>query len=230
MSVLVALSCLLGQPFVPPLVSCGCELSVNAHRPFVPHCSELCSPMSSRPGPGLVSSVQHQGLTEQWGEMWRGSDAGSCWSCPLEPLTLPAGAGFAPFRLKCERFITAPLWQFGTGKDFLCKLPWFYAVRILPPELDRAGWCVTTYLAVVSLTNWVNQKSNSKSVLHTPLQNCCRLRRDVGLILPSALLLSGQSSWHLEAFGLSFGQSWSYNSGNRGKQWFVWWKVRRLCR
>lgn len=175
MSVLVALGCLPGQAFVPPLVSGGCELSVNAHGPFAPHCSELCSPTSSRPAPGLVSSVQHQGLTEQWGEMWRGSDSGSCWSCPLEPLTPPAGAGFAPFRLKCERFITAPLWQFGTGKDFLCKLPWFYTVRILPPELDRADCCVTAYLAVMSLMSWVNQKSNSKSVLQTPLRNCSGL-------------------------------------------------------
>lgn len=44
------------------------ELSAGAHRPVVLHCSEL------EPRVGLVSSVQHQGLTEQWGEMGRGSD------------------------------------------------------------------------------------------------------------------------------------------------------------
>lgn len=119
----------------------ACELSVNAHRPFVLHCLELCSPMSLSPGVGLVSSVQHQGLTEQWGEMWRGSDSGWCWNCQLEPLTLPAVAVFAPFRLKCEHFITAPSRQFGTAKDFLCKFPWFYHLHGGEGFSPRVRWC-----------------------------------------------------------------------------------------
>jgi len=106
-----------------------CELSVNIHRPFILHCSELCSPMSLSPALGLVLSVQHQGLTEQWEEMWRGSDSGSCWNCQVEPLPLPAGAGFAPFGLRCQHFITTPLWQFGTGKVFPREFPWVYHLR-----------------------------------------------------------------------------------------------------
>lgn len=85
-----------------------CELSANAHRPFVLHCSELCSPMGWSPWAGFVSSVQHQGLTEQWREMREGSDLGSCLNGRLESLSWPAGAGFAPLGLKCEHFITTP--------------------------------------------------------------------------------------------------------------------------
>lgn len=127
------------------LLAVICELSANAHRPFALHCSELCSPRSLSPRAWFVLSVQHQGLTEQWGEMWKGSDSGSCFNGQLESLSLPAGAGLAPFGLKCERFITTPLCQLAAGRNFLCKFLHFYPLQDGEDfflVLDSAGWCV----------------------------------------------------------------------------------------
>lgn len=107
------------------LLAVTCELSVNAHRPFVLHCSEHCSPLSLSPRAGFVSSVQHQGLTEQWGEMWKGSDSGSCLNGRLESFSWPAGAGFAPFGLKCEHFITAPFVWVWNWQRLLYQIPPF---------------------------------------------------------------------------------------------------------
>lgn len=67
---------------MPLLFSVSFELSAAAHGPFAVHCSEL------EPRAGLVASVQHQGLTEQWAVMGRGSDSGSCWEDQLESLGL----------------------------------------------------------------------------------------------------------------------------------------------
>lgn len=70
------------QGFCATAFSVSFELSAGAHGPFAVHCSE------PEPRVGAVSSVQHQGLTEQWGEMGRGCDSGWCWNGQLESLGL----------------------------------------------------------------------------------------------------------------------------------------------
>lgn len=161
------------------------------------HCSELRSPTSLSPGVGLVLSVQHQGLTEQWRGTQRGSDSGSCWNCQLEPLTLPAGAGCAPFRSKCEHFITTALWQFGTGKDFLCKFPWSHRRHDGEDFVPRVGWCRLMHNNFSDRDAFDELGESEKQfkirALQKVLQNCCQLRRNTGLILLAVVLLSGAS-------------------------------------
>lgn len=114
----------------------------------------------------------------------------------------PAGAGFAPFRSKCEHFITTALRQFGTGKDFLGKFPWSYRLHDGEDFVPRVGWCrlmhnnFSDHDALDELGE--SEKQFKIRALQKLLQNCCQLRRNTGLILLAVLLLSGASFCHFK--------------------------------